>query len=75
MANVGNCNQIGTVSTNNDSQKPYFTREEVSKHNKKGDCWIILNGYVYNVTKFLNIHPGGSRIISIYAGQDATVIV
>ena len=55
------------------NQRKYYTREDVAKHNKKGDCWIILNDNVYDLSKFQRIHPGGSRVISIYAGQDATV--
>ena len=50
-----------------------YTREEVAQHNKKGDCWIILHGEVYDVTKWLARHPGGARIVMHYAGEDATV--
>ncbi|KAI0749533.1 acyl-CoA dehydrogenase NM domain-like protein [Daedaleopsis nitida] len=51
-----------------------FTREEVAKHNKPDDLWIIVDAKVYDVTKFKNLHPGG---ISVFheediAGQDAT---
>eukprot|EP01047_Picozoa_sp_COSAG01_P081988 COSAG01_NODE_16571_length_1224_cov_8.846222_3_plen_36_part_01 len=31
----------------------YFTAEDVSKHNKKADCWMIVNGGVYDVTEFM----------------------
>lgn len=50
----------------------YFTREEVSKHNLKSDCWIIINGGVYDVTSYLQDHPGGSYTIMDNAGKDAT---
>jgi len=49
-----------------------FTHEEVSKHNKESDCWVILNEKVYDVTKFLPDHPGGRKAIVVYAGKDAT---
>jgi len=52
----------------------FFTREQVSKHNNKDDCWIIVNNYVYDLTKFQKIHPGGNRILNMYAGQDATEV-
>ncbi|KAF7795504.1 hypothetical protein EIP86_006666 [Pleurotus ostreatoroseus] len=49
-----------------------FTKEEVAKHNKKDDCWVIVNGQVLDVTDFLSDHPGGAKAILLYAGRDAT---
>ncbi|SGZ47546.1 CIC11C00000003394 [Sungouiella intermedia] len=46
--------------------------EEVAKHNSKTDCWVIIHGKAYDVTDFLNEHPGGAGIILKYAGKDAT---
>ncbi|KAJ4483149.1 FMN-dependent dehydrogenase-domain-containing protein [Lentinula lateritia] len=46
--------------------------KEVAQHNGRESCWIIVHGKVYDVTEFLNDHPGGSRIILKYAGKDAT---
>ena len=37
---------------------PTFTLEEISKHSSSDDCWIIVKGKVYDVTDFLNEHPG-----------------
>jgi len=49
-----------------------FTRHEVSQHNNANDCWIIIQNNVYDVTKWLRKHPGGSKILLYYAGMDAT---
>jgi len=49
-----------------------YTKEEVAKHNKDDDCWVIVNGRVLDVTKFLDDHPGGRKAIMLYAGKDAT---
>ncbi|OCB85175.1 fumarate reductase [Sanghuangporus baumii] len=49
-----------------------FTVEEVAEHNKKEDCWVIVDGQVLDVTKFLPEHPGGEKAILLYAGRDAT---
>ncbi|XP_065920808.1 cytochrome b5-like [Dysidea avara] len=49
-----------------------FTREDVAKHNTSESCWIIIHDNVYDVTDFLNDHPGGGDILLEFAGQDAT---
>ncbi|KAK9765308.1 Nitrate reductase [NADH] 1 [Basidiobolus ranarum] len=49
-----------------------YTQEEVNKHNKPDDCWIIVKEGVYNVTDFIKLHPGGADSIIINAGGDCT---
>lgn len=51
---------------------PVFPVAEVMKHNTLGDCWIAIEGHVYDVSEFLRIHPGGAARIFRYAGLDAT---
>jgi len=46
--------------------------KEFEKHNKSDDAWIIIDGDVFNVTKFAGLHPGGEQILLEYAGQDCT---
>eukprot|EP00035_Acanthoeca_spectabilis_P020240 m.431825 g.431825 ORF g.431825 m.431825 type:complete len:85 (-) comp17351_c0_seq1:2530-2784(-) len=45
---------------------------EVARHKSKDDCWVAIDGKVFDVTKFLDDHPGGKKAILIYAGKDAT---
>merc|ERR1719285_121891 len=49
-----------------------YSLEEVAKHTAKTDCWVVVNGQVLDVTKFLGEHPGGERAILTFAGKDAT---
>jgi nitrate reductase (NAD(P)H) len=49
--------------------KRQFTREEIEKHDKEGDCWIIVDGKVYDATSVLDWHPGGKAAIVNHAGK------
>lgn len=49
-----------------------YTLADVAEHNKKNDIWVVVNGEVLDVTKFLPDHPGGEKAILLYAGRDAT---
>ncbi|KAG8740090.1 Cytochrome b2, mitochondrial precursor [Ceratobasidium sp. 414] len=46
--------------------------DEIRKHNSRDSCWVVVNGEVYDVTGFLNDHPGGVAPILKVAGSDAT---
>lgn len=48
--------------------------EEFVKHNKADDCWITVNGNVYDLTDFIDMHPGGTTPLIQNAGHDATVL-
>jgi alkylation response protein AidB-like acyl-CoA dehydrogenase/predicted heme/steroid binding protein len=49
-----------------------FTRDEVAKHNTSDDAWVIVDGDVYDVSKFAKLHPGGKQTLLDFAGQDVT---
>lgn len=49
-----------------------FTREEVTRHNVEGDLWIIIDASVYDMSRFVDMHPGGAFPILELAGKDAT---
>ncbi|XP_045817245.1 cytochrome b5 [Trifolium pratense] len=50
----------------------FYTIKDVSEHKAKDDCWIIVDGKVYDVTKYLDDHPGGDDVILEATGRDAT---
>ena len=35
-----------------------YTEEEVTQHSSAEDLWLVINGKVYNMTKYLKYHPG-----------------
>ncbi|KAL1561626.1 cytochrome B5-like [Salvia divinorum] len=49
-----------------------FTYSDVSAHKTSDDCWVIIHGKVYNVTSYLEEHPGGDEVILGQAGSDAS---
>ena len=72
--NCKECEYIGDI-----------TIEEVEAHNTPEDRWIVLDGYVYNITQYLNAHPGGSKCLTssadisqrfhaIHRGMDASLL-
>ncbi|KAL7083090.1 hypothetical protein ACP275_14G140300 [Erythranthe tilingii] len=54
------------------AEKVVHAFEDVAKHNNKDDCWLIINAKVYDVTPFLEEHPGGDEILYMSTGKDAT---
>merc|ERR1740123_863281 len=56
----------------NKSSIQTYTLAEIAKHNTRNDVWIVVDDKVYDLTKFVKVHPGGWGVIMSVAGQDAT---
>jgi cytochrome b involved in lipid metabolism len=54
-------------------QAKAYTLSEVAQHASKDDCWAIISGDVYDLTEFINRHPGGDEILRA-CGTDATTL-
>lgn len=50
----------------------YYRLTEVEAQNSFKSTWIIINNKVYDVTKFLEEHPGGEEVLREQAGGNAT---
>ncbi|GJN70798.1 hypothetical protein PLIIFM63780_002610 [Purpureocillium lilacinum] len=50
-----------------------ITAAEVGQHKDDSNgYWLIVENKVYDVTKFLDEHPGGAKILKRFAGKNAT---
>ncbi|XP_037671656.1 cytochrome b5 type B isoform X2 [Choloepus didactylus] len=50
----------------------YYRLEEVAKRNSSEEIWLVIHGRVYDVSSFLNEHPGGEEVLLEQAGLDAS---
>lgn len=48
------------------------TLAELATHNKQNDAWIAIRGIVFNVTRYMDFHPGGVDELMRGVGRDAT---
>jgi fatty acid desaturase len=49
-----------------------YTWQQISTHTQRDDRWIVIDGFIYDVTSWAKKHPGGEKIISGHAGHDAS---
>jgi cytochrome b involved in lipid metabolism len=49
-----------------------LTSEEVLKHASGQDCWSVIDGQVYDLTAYVNDHPGGADLINAICGKDGS---
>jgi len=54
------------------SSERALTMAEVSTHASADNCWTVIDGAVYDVTPFVNRHPGGAAAIATLCGGDGT---
>jgi uncharacterized membrane protein len=49
-----------------------YTTAQVATHNTKDSCWAVVNGGVYDLTSWIDRHPGGDNVIKALCGTDGT---
>lgn len=54
---------------------PTFTLAEVESHNSKKSCYVTIGTNVYDVTDFVDAHPGGGDLVLDWAGKDIADIL
>ncbi len=66
------CDGKKSSSFKNNKPLQKIDKVELKKHNMQSDCWTAYNGKVYNITQYLDYHPGGITILMQGAGKDCT---
>merc|ERR1711964_827136 len=54
---------------------PTFLQVEVAAHNTEKSCYVTMGTRVFDITDFLDSHPGGGELIVEYGGKDITDIL
>jgi len=49
-----------------------YTMAQVAANNSAKSCWAVIEGSVYNLTNWINSHPGGTGAIISLCGTEAT---
>jgi cytochrome b involved in lipid metabolism len=49
-----------------------ITVAQVATHNKATDCWIIIKSNIYDLTSYIQQHPGGAGVLTNLCGKDAS---
>ena len=49
-----------------------LTVSDLRKHSVVDDCWVSFYGYAYDMTDFIQDHPGGPGVIEEVCGSDGT---
>jgi sulfite reductase (NADPH) flavoprotein alpha-component len=65
--------EIHTDAQPLDEAPRLFDLSEVARHNDAPNgYWVVIDRVVYDLTEFVELHPGGRRVVQAYAGMDAT---
>ena len=46
--------------------------DEIEKHNTPNDCWVVIDGRVYDFSPIVHDHPGGVWSIAAHGGRNAS---
>lgn len=65
-------NQSLSTANLDNAQSRLISAQELALHIEPSSLWIAVNGFVYDVTSFLNKHPGGMDSLLKVAGKDAS---
>jgi cytochrome b involved in lipid metabolism len=79
IAFVASVATIGVLTLLSDSPKEFAAEKsrlisapELARHNTVSDCWMAIEGNVYDVTRYIPMHPAAPKVITEWCGKEAT---
>ncbi len=63
---------VTAVSTMTEAAVKKYSLGEVAVHGSEGDCWMAIDGLVYDITAYLPDHPSEPELILPWCGREAT---
>ncbi len=72
VSETGEGVSVSGNSSSGASSDPTYTMAEVVLHNTASDCWMVVDGNVYDATAYASVHPAGAASIIRSCGQDVT---
>ena len=52
--------------------KVSYSMDDVKKRNTSTECWTVIDGKIYDLTKWIPVHRGGAESILFLCGNDGT---
>ena len=49
-----------------------YTLAEIARHDRPGDCWMAIEGHVYDITEYIPRHPAPEKVVTEWCGREAT---
>lgn len=72
LEGINNSHKATSNQTDANLQIKYYTLDEIKQHNNKASCWTIINNMVYDLTNWIDSHPGGAKAILRLCGKEGT---
>lgn len=63
--------QPGNAAAETDGE-PVYTLADVATHDRLDDCWMVIEGMVYDFTAYVPRHPAPPQVMEVWCGREAT---
>lgn len=50
-----------------------YSLADVARHHQADDCWLAIEGKIYDITSYLPDHPSAPDILTVWCGKESTL--